>query len=659
MSQIFHIDSPFQPAGDQPQAIKELCEGINRGEKNQVLLGVTGSGKTYTMAKVIEQCNRPALIMAPNKILAAQLYSEMKEFFPHNKVEYFVSYYDYYQPEAYVPKTDTYIEKDSAINEQIDRMRNSATRSILESRDVIIVASVSCIYGLGDVESYSAMTIPLKKGEEISIKQVCSRLAELQYERNQQNFIRSTFRVQGDVLDIFPAHYEDRAWRISFFGDEIESISEFDSLTGKRTASLDNVVVYPANHYVTPRPAVSQAIVNIRKELAERLEEFKNQNKLLEAQRLEQRTRFDLEMLEATSHCKGIENYSRYLTGRPAGCPPPTLFEYLPPDALIFVDESHVSIPQIGGMFRGDFNRKSTLAEYGFRLPSCVDNRPLKFDEWNQMRGQTIFVSATPGDWELQQSHGVFTEQVIRPTGLTDPLCIVRPVENQIDDLMEECRKTAAKNERVLVTTLTKKMAEDLTEYLNDNGIKVRYLHSDIDTLERIEIIRDLRLGVFDVLVGINLLREGLDIPECSLVAILDADKEGFLRSERSLIQTIGRAARNAEGRVILYADKMTGSLQAALNETNRRRKKQLDYNIANGITPQTIKKKISDALSEMTSGDYVEVKTTDADNIKDIDKKLNKYNKLMKEAAANLDFETAMIYRDKIKELEQIYLKN
>ena len=659
MSQIFHIDSPFQPAGDQPQAIKELCEGINRGEKNQVLLGVTGSGKTYTMAKVIEQCNRPALIMAPNKILAAQLYSEMKEFFPHNKVEYFVSYYDYYQPEAYVPKTDTYIEKDSAINEQIDRMRNSATRSILESRDVIIVASVSCIYGLGDVESYSAMTIPLKKGEEISIKQVCSRLAELQYERNQQNFIRSTFRVQGDVLDIFPAHYEDRAWRISFFGDEIESISEFDSLTGKRTASLDNVVVYPANHYVTPRPAVSQAIVNIRKELAERLEEFKNQNKLLEAQRLEQRTRFDLEMLEATSHCKGIENYSRYLTGRPAGCPPPTLFEYLPPDALIFVDESHVSIPQIGGMFRGDFNRKSTLAEYGFRLPSCVDNRPLKFDEWNQMRGQTIFVSATPGDWELQQSHGVFTEQVIRPTGLTDPLCIVRPVENQIDDLMEECRKTAAKNERVLVTTLTKKMAEDLTEYLNDNGIKVRYLHSDIDTLERIEIIRDLRLGVFDVLVGINLLREGLDIPECSLVAILDADKEGFLRSERSLIQTIGRAARNAEGRVILYADKMTGSLQAALNETNRRRKKQLDYNIANGITPQTIKKKISDALSEMTSGDYVEVKATDADNIKDIDKKLNKYNKLMKEAAANLDFETAMAYRDKIKELEQIYLKN
>ena len=659
MPEAFHIESPFQPAGDQPQAIKELCDGIKRGEKNQVLLGVTGSGKTYTMAKIIEQCNRPALIMAPNKILAAQLYSEMKEFFPHNKVEYFVSYYDYYQPEAYVPKTDTYIEKDSAINEQIDRMRNAATRSILEARDVIIVASVSCIYGLGDVESYAAMTLPLKVGDEISPKQVYARLAELQYERNQQNFVRSTFRVQGDILDIFPAHYEDRAWRVSFFGDEIENICEFDSLTGKRTASLDSIVIYPANHYVTPRPAVSQAIVNIRKELAERLEEFKSQNKLLEAQRLEQRTRFDLEMLETTSHCKGIENYSRYLTGRPAGCPPPTLFEYLPSDALIFVDESHVSVPQIGGMFRGDFNRKSTLADYGFRLPSCVDNRPLKFEEWNQMRGQTIFVSATPGDWELEQSKGVFTEQVIRPTGLTDPLCIVRPVENQIDDLMEECRKTAAKGERVLVTTLTKKMAEDLTEYLNDNGIKVRYLHSDIDTLERIEIIRDLRLGVFDVLVGINLLREGLDIPECSLVAILDADKEGFLRSERSLIQTIGRAARNAEGRVILYADNMTRSLQGALDETNRRRKKQLEYNAANGITPQTIKKKISDALSEMTAGDYVEVKTGDAEQVKDIDKKLRNYNKLMKEAAANLDFETAMIYRDKIRELEQIYLKN
>ena len=659
MNSIFQIESPFAPAGDQPQAIKELVEGINRGERNQVLLGVTGSGKTYTMAKVIEQCNRPALIMAPNKILAAQLYSEMKEFFPHNHVEYFVSYYDYYQPEAYVPKTDTYIEKDSAQNEQIDRMRNAATRDILENRDVIIVASVSCIYGLGDVESYAAMTLHLQVGQEISIKEIYTRLAELQYERNQQNFVRSTFRVQGDVLDIFPAHYEDRAWRISFFGDEIDSIYEFDSLTGKRTADLKEITIYPANHYVTPRPAVSQAIQGIKKELAEQVKIFQDENKLLEAQRIEQRTRFDLEMLEATGHCKGIENYSRYLTGRKAGDPPPTLFEYLPPDALIFIDESHVSVPQIGGMFRGDFNRKSTLAQYGFRLPSCVDNRPLKFDEWDKMRGQTIFVSATPGDWELEQSKGVFTEQVIRPTGLTDPLCIIRPVENQIDDLMNECRRVAAKGERVLVTTLTKKMAEDLTEYLGDNGIKVRYLHSDIDTLERIEIIRDLRLGVFDVLVGINLLREGLDIPECSLVAILDADKEGFLRSERSLIQTIGRAARNAEGRVILYADNMTRSLQGALNETNRRRKKQLEYNLANGITPQTIKKKISDSLSEMTAKDYVESKPEEVEKIKDIDKTLREYKKKMQDAAANLEFETAMVYRDKIKELEQIYLKS
>lgn len=659
MSGLYQLESPFTPAGDQPEAIRELCDGIVRGEKNQVLLGVTGSGKTYTMAKIIEQSERPALIMAPNKILAAQLYSEMKEFFPHNHVEYFVSYYDYYQPEAYVPKTDTYIEKDSAVNEQIDRMRNAATRNILEYRDVIIVASVSCIYGLGDVEAYASMTIPLEVGQEISPKDVYKRLAELQYERNQQNFVRATFRVQGDTLDIFPAHYEDRAWRISFFGDEIENIYEFDSLTGKRTAELNRVVVYPANHYVTPRPAISQAIVNIKKELAEQIEIFKQQNKLLEAQRIEQRTRFDIEMLESTGHCKGIENYSRYLTGRKAGDPPPTLFEYMPKDALLFIDESHVSVPQIGGMFRGDFNRKTTLSAYGFRLPSCVDNRPLKFEEWNQMRGQTIFVSATPGDWELEQSHGVFAEQVIRPTGLTDPLCIVRPVENQIDDLMHECRQTAAKGERVLVTTLTKKMAEDLTEYLNDNGIKVRYLHSDIETLERIEIIRDLRLGVFDVLVGINLLREGLDIPECSLVAILDADKEGFLRSERSLIQTIGRAARNAEGRVILYADKMTGSLEAALNETNRRRKKQLNYNAEHGITPQTIKKKISSTLSEMTAGDYIDSKPQEVEQIKDIDKKLKEYKKRMQEAAANLEFETAMVYRDKIKELEQLYLKS
>ncbi len=657
----FKLHSPFAPAGDQPQAIKELCAGIERGEKSQVLLGVTGSGKTFTMAKIIEQEQRPALIMAPNKILAAQLYSEMKEFFPENHVEYFVSYYDYYQPEAYIPKTDTYIEKDSALNEQIDRMRNAATRSILESRDVIIVASVSCIYGLGDVESYSAMTFPLTVGDNVDIKDVCRHLAELQYERNQQNFIRSSFRVNGDILDIFPAHYEDRAWRISFFGDEIESIHEFDSLTGKKTAGLNSITIYPANHYVTPRPAISQAIIGIKEELKDTIEEFKQENKLLEAQRIEQRTRFDLEMLETTGHCKGIENYSRHLTGRKAGDPPPTLFEYLPPDALVFIDESHISVPQIGAMYKGDSNRKHTLAEFGFRLPSCVDNRPLKFGEWDKMRGQTIFVSATPGDWELEQSKGVFVEQVIRPTGLSDPLCIIRPVDNQIDDLMHECRKTAEKGERVLVTTLTKKMAEDLTEYLNENGIKVRYLHSDIDTLERIEIIRDLRLGVFDVLVGINLLREGLDIPECSLVAILDADKEGFLRSTRSLIQTIGRAARNAEGRVILYADKITDSLKAALDETNRRRDKQIKYNIEHGITPQTIKKKISNALDEMTKGDYVEV-AKDTPNVKDIqniDKKLKDLNKAMREAAANLEFEQAMVYRDEIKKLEEMYLKN
>lgn len=659
MPDRFKIESPFEPAGDQPYAIKELCDGLARGERSQVLLGVTGSGKTYTMAKIIEQTNRPALIMAPNKILAAQLYSEMKEFFPHNHVEYFVSYYDYYQPEAYVPKTDTYIEKDSALNEQIDRMRNSATRSILENRDVIIVASVSCIYGLGDVESYAAMTIPLAIGQEVSIKELSKHLIELQYERNQQSFIRSSFRVNGDTLDIFPAHYEDRGWRISFFGDEIENIYEFDSLTGKRTADLKEVTVYPANHYVTPRPAISQAMVNIKRDLALRLEEFKNENKLLEAQRIEQRTRFDLEMLETTGTCKGIENYSRYLTGRGPGQPPPTLFEYLPPDALIFVDESHVSIPQIGGMFRGDFNRKSTLADYGFRLPSCVDNRPLKFEEWNEMRPQSIFVSATPGDWELEQSHGTFAEQVIRPTGLTDPLCVIRPVENQIDDLMNECRKVVQTGNRILVTTLTKKMAEDLTEYLNDNGIRVRYLHSDIETLERIEIIRDLRLGKFDVLVGINLLREGLDIPECSLVAILDADKEGFLRSERSLIQTIGRAARNSEGRVILYADKMTRSIEGALGETNRRRQKQLNFNAEHGITPQTIRKKVSNALTEMTTTDYLDDKSKDIEQIKDIDKKLREYKKLMIEAAQNLEFENAVIYRDKIKDLERLYLKS
>ena len=658
IKQDYKLESPFAPAGDQPEAIRELCEGIEAGRKNQVLLGVTGSGKTFTMAKIIEQSKRPALIMAPNKILAAQLYSEMKEFFPHNHVEYFVSYYDYYQPEAYIPKTDTYIEKDSAQNEQIDRMRNSATRSLLEYNDVIIVASVSCIYGLGDVESYASMTLPLKVGDEIPPKEIYKRLAELQYERNQMSFVRSTFRVQGDVLDIFPAHYEDRAWRISFFGDEIESICEFDSLTGKKTAELNEAVVYPANHYVTPRPAVSQAIVNIRKELAEQVEIFRQNNQLLEAQRIEQRTRFDLEMLETTGHCKGIENYSRYLTGRKPGDPPPTLFEYIPSNALLFIDESHISVPQIGGMYRGDYNRKSTLAQYGFRLPSCVDNRPLKFEEWNRMRGQTIFVSATPGDWELEQSQGTFTEQVIRPTGLADPVCLVRPVENQVDDLMEECRKTVLKGERVLVTTLTKKMAEDLTEYLNENGIKVRYMHSDIQTLERIEIIRDLRMGVFDVLVGINLLREGLDIPECSLVAILDADKEGFLRSTRSLIQTIGRAARNADSKVILYADKMTGSIKEAVGETERRRAKQLQFNLEHGITPKTVKKSISSTLSEMTAMDYIDDKAGAAGDARDIEKQIKELTKLMKEAAQNLEFEQAVIYRDKIKALELLAMR-
>ncbi|MBQ8465805.1 MAG: excinuclease ABC subunit UvrB [Alphaproteobacteria bacterium] len=661
MHNKLQISSPFEPSGDQPEAIKELCDGLKRGDKSQVLLGVTGSGKTFTMAKIIETMQRPALIMAPNKILAAQLYSEMKEFFPHNHVEYFVSYYDYYQPEAYIPKTDIYIEKDSAINEQIDRMRNAATRSLLEYNDVIIVASVSCIYGLGDVESYSNMTLKLKKGDLIDPPEVYRRLAELQYERNQSNFVRSTFRVQGDTLDIFPSHLEDVGWRISFFGDEIEDIYEFDSLTGKKMMSLEEATVYPASHYVTPRPTISRAMQQIREELKEREAYFTQENKLLEAQRIGQRTRFDLEMLETTGHCKGIENYSRYLTGRNPGEPPPTLFEYLPENALVFVDESHISIPQIGGMFRGDYNRKSTLAEYGFRLPSCVDNRPLKFEEWDKMRPQSIFVSATPGDWELTQSKGVFAEQIIRPTGLTDPICDVRPVDNQIDDLMEECRKVIEQKERVLVTTLTKKMAEDLTEYLHDNGIKVRYLHSDIDTLERIEIIRDLRLGVFDVLVGINLLREGLDIPECSLVAILDADKEGFLRSQRSLIQTIGRAARNAHGRVILYADKITDSIKNALDETNRRRQKQIQYNIEHGITPQTIKKSISATLSEMTETDFVknESNPKQIEDVKNIDKLLREYKKKMQTAAANLEFEEAMVYRDKIKELEQLGLKN
>ncbi|MBO4520376.1 MAG: excinuclease ABC subunit UvrB [Alphaproteobacteria bacterium] len=659
----FHLVSAYEPAGDQPEAIQSLVDGLQKGERNQVLLGVTGSGKTFTMAQIIQRMKRPALILAPNKILAAQLYGEMKSFFPDNAVEYFVSYYDYYQPEAYIPRTDTYIEKDSAINEQIDRMRHGATRHILERRDVIIVASVSCIYGLGSVESYSSMAFSVKAGESYDVRDLARQLVELQYQRNELAFTRGTFRLKGDVLDIFPSHYEDLAWRLSFFGDELESISEFDPLTGVKKLELKEITVYPASHYVTPRPALSQAMKTIKQELKERLFYYASENKPLEAERLEQRTRFDLEMLEATGHCKGIENYSRHLTGRAPGEPPPTLFEYLPKDALLFVDESHVSVPQLGGMYRGDFNRKSTLATYGFRLPSCVDNRPLKFEEWDKMRPQTIFVSATPGPWELDQTQGEFTEQIIRPTGLLDPLCEVRPVSTQVDDLMAECRACAEKGQRVLVTTLTKKMAEDLTDYLAENGVKVRYMHSDIDTLERIEIVRDLRLGVFDVLVGINLLREGLDIPECALVAILDADKEGFLRSDRSLIQTIGRAARNAEGRVILYADKITGSMQRALDETARRREKQEKFNLEHNIKPKTIQREIADILQELCEKEGVDKLPDDKE--KDLfssEKKLKdtiaKLERQMRKAAENLEFEQAARLRDEIRRLEQTMMR-
>jgi len=649
--------SDFSPAGDQPEAIKKLISGIKNKKNDQVLLGVTGSGKTFSMAKIIEALNRPALILAPNKTLAAQLYGEMKTFFPNNAVEYFVSYYDYYTPEAYVPRSDTYIEKEASINEQIDRMRHSATRSLLERDDVIIVASVSCIYGLGSVESYSKMTLGIKKSHEHNREQIIKTLVDLQYKRNDQNFHRGTFRVRGDNLEIFPSHLEDRAWRLSLFGNKIESIVEFDPLTGSKTNDLNLIKLYANSHYKTPRPTIEQAIKEIKKELEITLEKHKSENKLLEAQRLEERTRFDLEMIEATGTCAGIENYSRFLTGRKPGEPPPTLFEYFPDNTLIFVDESHVTVPQLNGMYKGDYTRKKTLSEYGFRLPSCMDNRPLKFEEWNSMRTQTIFVSATPGPWELQQTSGEFVDQVIRPTGLCDPEVQIRPAKNQVDDLLAECKEVAKKKFRSLVTTLTKRMAEDLTEYLHENGVKVRYMHSDIDTLERIEIMRDLRMGVFDVLVGINLLREGLDIPECALVAILDADKEGFLRSERSLIQTMGRAARNLEGKVILYADKKTKSIEKAIGETDRRRKLQLQYNKKNNISATSIKKGISDILESVYERDYakIDIDTSIGHNLK---KHLKSLKKKMKEAAENLEFEEAAKIRDEIRKLEATELE-
>lgn len=655
----FVIKSEYEPKGDQPTAIKELVEGIQRNDRSQVLLGVTGSGKTYTMAKVIEATQRPAIILAPNKTLAAQLYGEFKNFFPDNAVEYFVSYYDYYQPEAYVPRTDTYIEKDSSINEQIDRMRHSATRALLERDDVIIVASVSCIYGIGSVETYTAMTFALKKGERIDQRQLIADLVALQYKRTQADFTRGTFRVRGDVIDIFPAHYEDRAWRVNLFGDTVENIEEFDPLTGHKQDELEFIKIYANSHYVTPRPTLVQAIKSIKSELKMRLDQLHDQGRLLEAQRLEQRTTFDLEMMEATGSCAGIENYSRYLTGRRPGEPPPTLFEYVPDNALVFADESHVTVPQIGAMFKGDFRRKATLAEYGFRLPSCMDNRPLRFEEWDMMRPQTVAVSATPSSWELNESGGVFVEQVIRPTGLIDPPVDIRPARTQVDDLVGEVRATANAGYRSLITVLTKRMAEDLTEYLHEQGIRVRYMHSDIDTIERIEIIRDLRLGAFDALVGINLLREGLDIPECALVAILDADKEGFLRSETSLIQTIGRAARNVDGKVILYADQITGSMERAIAETDRRREKQVEYNTAHGITPESIKKSIGDIMNSVYERDHVLVEIGGHDMTDDVisighnfEAVLGDLETRMREAAADLNFEEAARLRDEVKRL-------
>ncbi|OFW76803.1 MAG: excinuclease ABC subunit B [Alphaproteobacteria bacterium RIFCSPLOWO2_01_FULL_45_8] len=652
----FKLTSDFTPAGDQPAAIQKILSNLAEGQRDQVLLGVTGSGKTFTMAHVIQQTQKPTLILAPNKTLAAQLYGEMKEFFPENAVEYFVSYYDYYQPEAYVPRRDLYIEKEATINEQIDRMRHSATRSLLERKDVIIVASVSCIYGLGDVEAYLQMSFSVKPGDVINRQDLFRCFTELQYNRNDIDFHRGTFRVRGDTIEIFPAHYEDRAWRLSFFDDTLEAIHETDPLTGEKLSSLDTVRLFPNSHYVTPKPTIRQAIKQIQADLQMRLEQFEAEGKLLEAQRLRERVTFDIELLQATGMCPGIENYSRYLTGRLPGQPPPTLFEYLPNDALLVVDESHISVPQLTGMYRGDRVRKSNLAEYGFRLPACMDNRPLKFEEWDEIRPQTVFVSATPGPWELEQTKGTFVEQIIRPTGLLDPVCLVRPTENQVDDLIAECLALSKKNQRVLVTTLTKKMAEALTTYLSEVGLKVRYIHSDVDTLERIEIIRDLRLGIFDVLVGINLLREGLDIPECALVAILDADREGYLRSKTSLIQTIGRAARNVEGRAILYADRMTGSMTSAIDENNRRREKQALYNAAHGITPESIKKNITNIMASVYERDHV---TVDVDETllltgKALQSHIKKLEKQMLEAASDLDFEIATKLRDEIHRLEK-----
>ena len=658
-SKPFKIHSKFSPAGDQPQAIAKLIAGLEKNKKDQVLLGITGSGKTFTMANIIERTQRPAMIMAHNKTLAAQLYGEMKEFFPENEVGYFVSFYDYYQPEAYIPKSDTYIEKDSAINEQIDRLRHVATRALFERRDTIVIASVSCIYGIGSPDFYSKMVLRLKVGEEINRQKLLLRLVDLQYERNDLAFERCSFRVLGDVIDVFPSHEDERAWRISMFGDEIEEITEFDPLTGENFAKLTEIALYPSSHYVTPAETLQGAISNIKRDLAIRVKFLEDQGKIVEAQRLNQRTTYDMEMMLTVGSCKGIENYSRYLTGRPAGAAPPTLFEYLPEDALLFVDESHVSIPQVDGMYKGDFARKSNLTDHGFRLPSALDNRPLKFSEWESYKPQTIYVSATPGKYETAKNDGELIEQVIRPTGLLDPICEIRPATKQVADLLKEIQATTAKGFRTLATTLTKKMSEALAEYLNDNGVKVVYMHSDIDTLDRIEIIQNLRLGKYDCLVGVNLLREGLDIPECALVAILDADKEGFLRNETSLIQTIGRAARNSESKVILYADKETKSIKAALSETERRRKIQIAYNKKHGITPTTTYKKIGSALSNL----YTKKNTEDSEDAKFSRRKMptardiENVKKEMLEAATNLDFEKAAKLRDEVKKMESLLL--